>query len=69
MTVAFDHLYNFEMEANGTVWDGGILEVSVNGSPFAQVPDSAFRAAGYQGRVDSGRKARTFWSQGAGKWS
>ncbi len=37
---SFDHSYNFEFD--GTVWDGGVVMVSVNGSPFTQIPDSAF---------------------------
>ncbi len=48
--VSFDHWYRFE-----TGFDGGVLEVSVNGSEFQDVltiPDAAFEGSGYTGALD-----------------
>ena len=50
VTVAYSHRYSFE---NGN-WDGGRLEVSINGGAFTPVANSAYTAGGYNGTVVAG---------------
>jgi hypothetical protein len=44
----FDQRFSFE-----PLWDGGQLQVSVNGGGFTTVPNSAFTAGGYTGTINS----------------
>ena len=46
VSLSFDHSYDFE---DG--WDGGALNISVNGGAFAQVPNGNFTLSGYSGTV------------------
>ncbi|MHC1767937.1 MAG: PA14 domain-containing protein [Verrucomicrobiia bacterium] len=43
VTLSFTHRYSFE----GDYYDGGQVQLSVNGAPFAPVPAEAFSANGY----------------------
>ncbi len=45
----FAHRHSFEVDP-GNAWDGGQVQVSRNGGPFAAVEDSAFAQNGYAGR-------------------
>ena len=56
VTLSVDHRYSFEFD--GTRWDGGQIQLSVNGGAFAAVPNSAFTANGYAG-VIAGNNALT----------
>lgn len=51
--VQFTHRYSFEAGR----WDGGQLQVSVNGGAFTAVPDAAFTANGYNGTVLSNSRS------------
>ena len=46
--IGFDHRFSFE-----PAYDGGQLQVSVNGGGFVTVGNSAFTAGGYTGTIDS----------------
>lgn len=46
--ISFDQRYSFEPS-----WDGGQLQVSVNGSGFVTVQNAAFTAGGYTGTINS----------------
>ena len=47
--ISFNHRYSFE--DGGGYWDGGALQVSVNGGAFITVPTLAFVQNGYNGAV------------------
>jgi hypothetical protein len=49
VTLSFDHMYSFE--ASGGNWDGGQVQVSVNGGSFAPIGTGSFTANGYTGTV------------------
>ena len=49
VTLTFAHRHSFE--ADTTLWDGGQVQISVNGGPFVVVPTSAFTANGYNGTI------------------
>jgi len=49
--LSFNHRHSFEADA--TLWDGGAVEVSVNGGPFTRVSALAFDQNGYNGVVAS----------------
>ncbi len=49
--LTFDHRHSFELDA--TVWDGGAVEVSINGGPWTYVPAAQFEQNGYTGVVAS----------------
>jgi hypothetical protein len=46
VTLSFVHRYSFE-----PTWDGGAVQVSVNGGPFTDVPPTSFAANGYSDTV------------------
>lgn len=51
----FDHRFNFEYSGtvpNGDAFDGGQLQVSINGGGFTLVPNSSIAANGYTPDVD-----------------
>ena len=48
----FDHLYNFEVDPDGT-WDGGTVMLSINGGALAPLPASLFDLNGYGGVIQS----------------
>lgn len=48
-TLSFDHRHSFELDS--VVWDGGQVQISVNGGAFAAVPAASFTANGYGGVV------------------
>src|SRR6185503_10976444 len=50
---------------DGTRWDGGQLRISVNGSPFAAVPDAAFLQNGYGGNTVAANSASDLKGQPA----
>jgi hypothetical protein len=50
LTLSFDHRYSFEYD--GTRWDGGQVQMSVNGSSF--VPVLNFSQNGYDGIINPG---------------
>lgn len=45
------HRHSFEFNNASSSWDGGQVQVSVNGGPYTTVPAGAFTANGYQGGV------------------
>lgn len=45
LLLEFDHSYNFEYD--GTIWDGGVVDLNSNGTGFAQIQASAFTSNGY----------------------
>ena len=53
--ISFRNNYDFEF-SDGTYWDGGVLEVSINGGPFVDVTDASvggvFVSGGYNGTID-----------------
>lgn len=49
--LSFNHRHSFEDD--GTTWDGGAVDVSVNGGPFARVSALAFDQNRYNGVVAS----------------
>src|SRR6266542_748552 len=49
------HRYSFEFD--GTRWDGGQVQLSVNGSEFVAVPDAAWVQNGYGGNTVAGNSA------------
>lgn len=49
--LSFDHKYNFEFDS--TVWDGGLLEISLNGGAFAPLPNAAFTLNGYDNTLQT----------------
>jgi hypothetical protein len=51
VTLFFSHRHSFE-DAGGN-WDGGIVQVSINGSAFTQLPGASFTANGYNGSVQT----------------
>lgn len=48
LVLTFAHRYSFEFD--GARWDGGQVQVSLNGGAFVAVPDSAFTQNGYGGQ-------------------
>jgi len=48
-SLSFEHRYNFEFD--GTRWDGGQVQMSVNGGSFTMVPNGSFTANGYNGVI------------------
>jgi hypothetical protein len=46
VNLSFEHQYNFEY-ADSLYWDGGLVQISVNGGVFMQVPTSSFTLNGY----------------------
>ena len=46
----FDHSYGFEDNSSGVGFDGGMLEISVNGGPFADI-GSLLTDVGYTGAI------------------
>ena len=50
VTVTFVHRHSFEFDASAN-YDGGQVQLSVNGSPFAVVPGTSFTANGYNGLI------------------
>ena len=48
LVVGFRHRHRFEFD--GTYWDGGVIEVSIDGGPFQDV--SVFATPGYNATVD-----------------
>lgn len=46
MKLSFDHRYDFEIW-NGLAGDGGIVNISVNGGAFTQIPTASFTLNGY----------------------
>jgi hypothetical protein len=55
--ISFRNNYDFEFSM-GTFWDGGVLEVSINGGAFVDVThptvsDGTFVSGGYNGTIDS----------------
>ena len=72
--VSFRNRYDFEFSM-GTFWDGGVLEVSVNGGPFLDVihPDisgGSFVSGGYNGTLsgiaDNPLSGQPAWSSSSG---
>lgn len=70
-TVSFRHWYDLEYSLS-TAWDGGVLEISINGGAFQDIlaAGGSFLAGGYTGTVSSsfsnplgGRQA---WTNNAG---
>src|SRR5207244_11859173 len=53
------------MEYDGTRWDGGRVRISVNGSPFAAIPEAAFLQNGYGGNTVAGNSASILAGQPA----
>jgi hypothetical protein len=53
-TLTFSHRHSFELDT--VVWDGGAVQISVNGGAYAPVPGSAFTSNGY-GDVVEGNNA------------
>ena len=49
VSLSFDHRYNFEFD--GIRWDGGQVQMSVNGGSFTMVPGGSFTANGYIGVI------------------
>jgi hypothetical protein len=47
VSLTFDHMFSFE----GGNWDGGVVQVSVNGGAFTTVGSASFTANGYNGTV------------------
>jgi hypothetical protein len=54
-TLSFWHTFAFETNAAGTAcYDGGTLEISINGgSTWSVVPDAAFTSGGFNGTVNA----------------
>ena len=55
--ISFRNNWDFEF-SDGTYWDGGVLEVSVNGGAFVDVTNPSisggtFVSGGYNGTIDS----------------
>lgn len=48
-TLSFTHRHSFELDS--VVWDGGQVQISVNGAAFAAVPGASFTSNGYGGVV------------------
>ena len=48
-TLTFNHRYSFE--DNSTPYDGGQVQVSVNGGAFTAIPNSSFTTGGYNGTI------------------
>jgi hypothetical protein len=46
--LSFDHRYSFDY-GDGVAWDGGLIQVSVNGGAFTTVANGSFTANGYTG--------------------
>ncbi len=47
-TLSFQHRFNFELDqTQANAYDGGIVQVSINGGPFLQIGDSSFTQNGY----------------------
>lgn len=51
LKLSFTHRYSFEQDT--TSWDGGAVEVSINGGPWTYVPATQFDQNGYTGVVES----------------
>ncbi len=53
--LSFRNNYDFEF-SDGTFWDGGVLEISINGAPFLDITDpsvgASFVTGGYNGTID-----------------
>jgi MYXO-CTERM domain-containing protein len=47
VTLSFDHMFSFE----GGNWDGGAVQVSVNGGAFTTVSSASFTSNGYTGSI------------------
>ncbi|HWB07244.1 MAG TPA: hypothetical protein VG796_29740 [Verrucomicrobiales bacterium] len=45
----FTHRYSFEFDTDGVRWDGGVVQIAVDGGGFTPVPNTAFSAHGYDG--------------------
>ena len=50
VTLTFDHRYSFEFDGS-TRWDGGQVQMSINGGAWQAVPANAFSANGYVGTI------------------
>ncbi|MDO9161009.1 MAG: hypothetical protein Q8N35_12705 [Methylococcaceae bacterium] len=48
VNLSFDHFYDFEQN-----WDGGVVNISVNGGAFTQVSAASFTQNGYSGIIQS----------------
>lgn len=46
VNLSFEHFYDFEQG-----WDGGLVNISVNGGAFAQVPSANFTLNSYTGNI------------------
>jgi len=51
LKLTFSHRYSFERDTVN--WDGGAVEVSINGGPWVYVPAVQFEQNGYNGVVQS----------------
>jgi len=51
LRLTFSHRHSFERDT--VIWDGGAVEVSINGGPWTYVPAGAFDQNGYTGVVSS----------------
>jgi hypothetical protein len=51
LRLTFTHRYSFERDTVN--WDGGAIEVSINGGPWTYVPAAQFDQNGYTGTVGS----------------
>lgn len=47
----FTHRYSFELDPDGTRFDGGDVQVSIDGGGFVPIPGSAFTQNGYDGII------------------
>jgi len=50
LELSFVHRYNFEFDGT-TRWDGGQVQIQVNGGAFSAVPGASFSSNGYTGLI------------------
>ena len=63
VTLRFSHRYSFEFD--GTRWDGGAVQISVNGGAFVAVPAASFTQNGYGGNSVAGNSRSALAGQPA----